>query len=110
MHDIRIKERLSCKMCLEYDVPSFGGLHVAKPFQCLFNVFIFFILNVKPLKIAQVLSMFIFCGSKLCNQYKHLYHYECNLDGTVTRIGIDTSISATISSSSLPNDSNPYQI
>ena len=32
MYDEIIKERLSCKICLEYDVPSFGGIPVAKPF------------------------------------------------------------------------------
>ena len=35
MYDVRIKERLSCKICLEYDVPSFSGIPVAKRFQCL---------------------------------------------------------------------------
>ena len=35
MYDVRIKERLSCKICLEYDVPSFSGIPVAKIFQCL---------------------------------------------------------------------------
>ena len=42
MYDERIQERLSCKICLEYGVPSFGGIPVFKPFQCLH----FFILNV----------------------------------------------------------------
>ena len=35
MYDERIKERLSCKICLEYDVPSFGDIPVVKKFQCL---------------------------------------------------------------------------
>ena len=35
MYGERIKERLSCKICLEYDVPSFGGFPSAKLFQCL---------------------------------------------------------------------------
>ena len=35
MYDERIKERLSCKICLKYNVPSLGGLPGAKPFQCL---------------------------------------------------------------------------
>ena len=61
----------------------------------------------KSLRFSQCL---FFCESKLCNQYKNLYHYEWNLDGTVTRIGMNTNISAARSSRSLPNDSNPYQI
>ena len=51
-----------------------------------------------------------FCESKLCNQYKNLFHYEWNSDGKVTRIGMNTNISTFRSSSSLPNDSNSYQI
>ena len=51
-----------------------------------------------------------FCKSKFCNQYKHFYHYEWNLDGTVTHIGTNTTISAASSSRSLPNDSNPCQL
>ena len=35
MHDDRIKDRLSCKICLKYDIPSLGGLPGVKPFQCL---------------------------------------------------------------------------
>ena len=35
MYDERIKERLSCKICLKYDVLLLGGLPLAKPFQCL---------------------------------------------------------------------------
>ena len=35
IHDERIKERLSCKICNEYDVPSFGCIPSANPFQCL---------------------------------------------------------------------------
>ena len=31
----RIQERLCCKICLRYDVPSFDGIPIAKPFQCL---------------------------------------------------------------------------
>ena len=41
-YDKRIQERLCCKICLRYDVPSFDGIPVAKLFQCLH----FFILNV----------------------------------------------------------------
>ena len=33
--DERIKERLSCNICLKYNVPSLCGLPGAKPFQCL---------------------------------------------------------------------------
>ena len=63
------------------------------------------------MEITQVLLMLVFfCESKLCNQYKKLYHYEWNLDGTVTRIGMNTNIPAARSSRSLPNDSNPCQI
>ena len=63
------------------------------------------------MKINQVLSMLVFfCKSKLCNQYNHLYHYEWNLNGTVTHIGTNTTISAASSSRSLPNDSNLCQI
>ena len=35
MYDERIKERLCCNICLAYDIPSFGGIPDAKPFQCL---------------------------------------------------------------------------
>ena len=35
MYGERIQENISCKICLEYDVPFFGGIPVAKPFQCL---------------------------------------------------------------------------
>ena len=32
IYDERIKERLSCKICNDYDVPSFGHIPSAKPF------------------------------------------------------------------------------
>ena len=35
LYDERINGKLSCNICLEYDVPSLGGLSGAKPFQCL---------------------------------------------------------------------------
>ena len=35
IYDERIRERFSCKICNEYDVPSFGCIPSAKPFQCL---------------------------------------------------------------------------
>ena len=54
--------------------------------------------------------MLLFCKSKLCNQYKNFYDYESKLDGIVTHIGTNTTISAASSLRSLPNDSNQYQI
>ena len=53
--------------------------------------------------------MLVFCKSKLCNQFKKLYNYEWNLNGTVTHIGTNTTIYAASSSRSLPNYSNPCQ-
>ena len=35
MYDERIEEILCCNIFLRYDVPSFGGIPVAKSFQCL---------------------------------------------------------------------------
>ena len=35
IYDKRIQERLCSQICLRYDVPFFGGIPVAKPFQCL---------------------------------------------------------------------------
>ena len=35
MYDERIKDKLSCKICLKYDVPSLSSLPGAKLFQCL---------------------------------------------------------------------------
>ena len=34
-YDERIKERLYCKICNEYDVPFFGGIPSTIQFQCL---------------------------------------------------------------------------
>ena len=54
----------------------------------------------------------------MCIQYKVLYDYEWNLDGTVARlnsnsrcqIGMDMNISAARLSRSLPNNLDPYQL
>ena len=35
IYDEIIKERLSCKICNDYNIPLFVGIPSAKPFQCL---------------------------------------------------------------------------
>ena len=81
MYGERIQERFSCKICLEYDVPSFGGIPVAKPFQCLHCFHPQCLTNWKTWGLtdgnhSSSINVCFFCESKLCNQYKKLYHYE----------------------------------
>ena len=122
MYDEIIKERLSCKICLKYEVPSLGGLSSSKPFQCLHYFHPQCVTNWKPWSLTignrSGPDLLLFCGSKLCIRYKDLYDYEWNFDGTVTRfnsnsrypIGLDTNIAVARSSRSVPNNPNPNQI
>ena len=47
MYDERIQEMLCCNIFLRYDVPSFGGIPVAKSFQCLHFFYPQFVTNWK---------------------------------------------------------------
>ena len=120
MYDERIKERLSCKICLKYDVLLLGGLPLAKPFQCLHYFHQKYIANWKEFSLTNknrpgYLNISFFCSSKLSIQYTDLYDYDWNLNGTVTRLnknrrfqtGVDNNIASTRSSLSI---SNPNQI
>ena len=80
MYDERIKERLSCKICLKHDVLSLGGLPGAKPFQYFYYFHPQCVTNWKAWGLIignrpGPLNVF-FCGSKLCIQYKDLYDCE----------------------------------
>ena len=72
MYDERIKERLSSKIYLEYDVLSFGGLPVAKSFQCLHLFHPQCVTNWKACglttgNLSGPLNVCLFCESKLYN-------------------------------------------
>ena len=123
MHDERIKEWLSCKIFLEYDQPSFGGIPSAKPFQCLHYFNPQCVTNWKTWGLSiehcsRPLNICFYCGSKMRISYNDLYDYEWNLDGKVTRfnsnkhsrIGFDSNVAAASSSVIVPNNFNPNHV
>ena len=77
IYDERIKERLSCKICNEYDVPSFGGIPSAKPIQCLHFFHPRCVINWKKLCLTTgngsgPLNVLFYCESKIYTTYKDL--------------------------------------
>ena len=123
MYDERIKDRLSCKICLKYDVPLLGGLPLSKPFQCLHYFHSQCITNWKEFGLTSGecrghLNICFYCRSELSSQYTDLYDYDWNLDGTVTRSNnnkrfpsvVDNNKASTRLSLSDSNITNPNQI
>ena len=81
IYDKRIQERLCCKICLRYDLPSFGGILVAKLFQCLHFFHSQCVTYWKKWGLPDgnhsgPINACFCCKSKLCNQYKNFFHYE----------------------------------
>ena len=123
IYDERVKERLSCKICNDHNVPSFGGIPNAKPFQCLHYFHPQCVSNWNKWGLitgicSDPFNVYFYCGSKICNTYNDLYDCDWNLDATVTReicnrrcrMGLDINKAAAVrdarSSVSEPNNPN----
>ena len=62
-YEERLKDRLSCNICYEYDITEFGGIPISTPFQCLHYF--------HPLCCPN--KCFV-CGRNIPDQYTDLYH------------------------------------
>ena len=96
MHNDRIEDILSCKMCIFFETPDDECFPVSIPFKCTHfchpkcvTAWKFFGLDKTNKEKKFVSNECFVCKSGICDIYKDLYDHDWNSNGTVTKSNVN---------------------